>query len=339
VSSDVIGISAITRTAKQSYELAKRIRVENPDARIVFGGPHSSALPHDALAHGDIIVMNEGDKTFVELMQHLQGDINSRNLKNIKGIAYNDIHGDIIINEKRAFLTSEELSALPFPVYTQDALKHMTHTVINTSRGCPFGCEYCAVIENFGRKFRYLDVERTVELIEFTLRQTRKPIFFGDDSFSANPTRVKKLMERILEKGIKMPRWLAQVRVESAADTELITLMKKANCERVCIGFESINDDVLKAFKKRLRSKRTVTPSNVFMILGFPYTACSFSVLILTRRRPLQKQLNTQRPKGSTRFNLCRLSRYRGPSSQRNYLALARLSPLNGTSMTAIMPW
>lgn len=250
VSSDVIGISAITRTARQSYELADRIRAENPKTRIIFGGPHTGALPYDALPHGDIVVMNEGDRTIMELMQRLQEDIGSRDLKDIKGIAYNDINLNPVVNEKRPFLTSEELNTLPFPVYTQDALKHVTHTVINTSRGCPFGCEYCAVIENFGRKFRYLDIERTIELIEFTLKQTRKPIFFGDDSFSANPFRVKKLLERILEKGIKMPRWLAQVRVESANDTELLKLMKRANCERVCIGFESISNEALKAFKK-----------------------------------------------------------------------------------------
>ncbi|MBI2092098.1 MAG: radical SAM protein, partial [Deltaproteobacteria bacterium] len=143
-----------------------------------------------------------------------------------------------------------ELSALPSPIYQKEVLKGITHTVINTSRGCPYACEYCAVIENFGRNFRFINIERTVELIEQTLAQSRKTIFFGDDNFTAIPSRTKRLMEEILRRGIKMPPWLAQVRVESAGDKELLKLMKRAGCGRVCIGFESINEETLKLFNK-----------------------------------------------------------------------------------------
>ena len=171
-------------------------------------------------------------------------------LNNIPGIVYKDATGNVLRTAKRPFLTNNELSALPFPVYSSETLKGITHTVINTSRGCPYGCEYCAVIENFGRNFRFISVDRTIELIKHTLAQTRKTIFFGDDNFTAVPSRTFQLMEEILRQGIKMPPWLAQVRVESANNKELLKLMKRAGCERVCIGFESVNEATLKAFNK-----------------------------------------------------------------------------------------
>ena len=67
--SDVIGISVITRTAPPSFEAARLIRAANPNAKIVFGGPHVSALPEEALRYGDIVVMNEG-----RMVSELTGD-------------------------------------------------------------------------------------------------------------------------------------------------------------------------------------------------------------------------------------------------------------------------
>ena len=68
---DVVGISSITRTQSQSYELASRLKELNPMIRIIFGGPHVTALPEDALEYGDVVVRHEGDATIVELMERL----------------------------------------------------------------------------------------------------------------------------------------------------------------------------------------------------------------------------------------------------------------------------
>lgn len=247
VTSDVVGISVITRTASQSFVLADYVKRMNPNAKVLLGGPHVSALPEEAIEHADVIIANEGDHTFIDVLNHLS---DSADLSAVAGIIYKNKNGEVVRTSKRAFLTNEELTALPFPIYSKEVLDGVSHLVINTSRGCPYACEYCAVIENFGREYRFMDVDRTVELIEHTLAQGRKKIFFGDDNFTAVPKRSKELLEKILSKGIKMPPWLAQVRVESANDPELLKLMKRAGCERVCIGFESVNEATLKAFNK-----------------------------------------------------------------------------------------
>lgn len=127
---------------------------------------------------------------------------------------------------------------------------------VNTSRGCPFECEFCSVIENFGKQFRFLDDEATIGLLRDTLRMTRKPIFFGDDIFAANRARTKRILERVLREGIRLPRWFAQVRVESAQDKELLALMKRAHCSTVFIGLESVNAETLKLYNKHATVER-----------------------------------------------------------------------------------
>jgi len=247
---DVLGISAITRTANQSYELAQRVRAMNPCVKILFGGPHSTALPEESLQFGDVVVNHEGDSTLPLLLERLEDDFESPNLTDLLGVDYRGRDGETIRNPNRPYLTSEELSALPFPVYSDHANRGITHSVVNTSRGCPYECEFCGVIENFGRGFRFLSDDAAVELIRHTIRGNGKPIFFGDDIFAANRARTVRLLDRLLSEGVKMPRWFAQVRVETAQDRELLRLMKRANCVMVCVGLESVNEETLKLFNK-----------------------------------------------------------------------------------------
>jgi radical SAM superfamily enzyme YgiQ (UPF0313 family) len=248
---DVVGISSITRTQPPGYELARRLKDLNPEIWTIFGGPHVTVLPEEALQHGDVVVRREGDSSLVEVMARIAEDRENPVLEDVRGISYRDRNGDIHHNPDMPFLPSEQLSALPFPVYPAAVRKGISNSVIVTSRGCPFQCEFCAVISQFGCGYRFLDAERSVELIEHTLRQTRKPIFFGDDNFNARPARTRAILEKVLEKGIRMPWWGAQVRVEAARDKDLLALMRRAGCTKVYVGFESVNQESLDLFNKQ----------------------------------------------------------------------------------------
>jgi len=247
---DVLGVSVITRTANQSFELAQKVRALNPAVKIVFGGPHPTALPEESLQFGDVVVTHEGDFTLPLLLERLRDDFERPHLEDLEGVSFLGRDGEAIHNPDRPFLTSEELSNLPFPLYSDRVKQGITHNVVNTSRGCPYECEFCSVIENFGRGFRFLDDDSALALVRHTIRLNGKPIFFGDDIFAANRARTTRLLERLLAEGIKMPRWFAQVRVETAQDRELLKLMKRANCAMVFIGLESVNEETLKLFNK-----------------------------------------------------------------------------------------
>ncbi len=265
---DVVGISSITRTQPPAYELARRLKELNPAVWTVFGGPHVTALPEESLAHGDVVVRREGDATFVDLLERLAEDRSNPFLENLPGISYRDRHGEICHNPDRPFLTGEELSELPFPDLPPSVLRGISNSVIVTSRGCPFACDFCAVISQFGRGYRFLGTDRAVELIAHTLRQTQKPVFFGDDNFNALPSRTRAILERVLEKGIRIPSWGAQVRVEAAQDRELLALMKRAGCSKVYVGFESINQETLDLFKKRSSREKNEAAIRAFHEAG-----------------------------------------------------------------------
>lgn len=266
---DVVGISAITRTQPPSYELAVRLKALNPKIRILFGGPHVTAFPEEALQYGDVVVRREGDATLVEVAQRLAGDSEDPFLGDIRGISFWGNQGEMIHNAERPFLTSEELSRLPFPNYPEPVLKGISHSVIVTSRGCPFHCDFCAVIAHFGSRYRFLDEDRAVELIEHTVRQTPRQIFFGDDNFHARPERTRAIMEKILSRGTPMPPWGAQVRVEAAWDTEILGLMKKTGCTRLYVGFESVNARTLRLFNKQSSPEKNEAAIRRFHEAGF----------------------------------------------------------------------
>jgi radical SAM superfamily enzyme YgiQ (UPF0313 family) len=265
---DVLGLSVITRTANQSFELARKVRALNPRVKIVFGGPHPTALPEESLQFGDVVVTHEGDSTLPLLLERLRDNLEEPQLRDLLGLVYLGREGEIIRNPDRPYLTSEELSALPFPLYSDRVNRGITHNVVNTSRGCPYECDFCSVIENFGRGFRFLSDDAAVALIRHTIQLNGKPIFFGDDIFAANRARTTRLLERLLSEGVKMPRWFAQVRVETAQDRELLRLMKRSNCAMVFIGLESVNEETLRLFNKHSTAEKNRSAVAAFKEAG-----------------------------------------------------------------------
>lgn len=145
----------------------------------------------------------------------------------------------------------EDLDALPFPDFSLieglQFKKPMRVTPVSTSRGCPYECSFCSVSPMFGRRYRFRSVDSVIaELSQFK----HKHIFFYDDNFTADKARTKELLTRMIELGIT-PGWSTQVRADIAKDEELVNLMARANCQRLCIGFESVNPETLKKYNKK----------------------------------------------------------------------------------------
>jgi hypothetical protein len=146
----------------------------------------------------------------------------------------------------------ENLDAVPFPDFSiVDGLdtnrKRMQITPVSTSRGCPFDCTFCSVTAMFGRKYRYRSTDSVIDEIS---RFKHRRIFFYDDNFDANKARLKDLLKKMIEHKIT-PKWIAQVRADVAKDEEIVELMARSNCMQLCIGFESVNPEVLEKYNKK----------------------------------------------------------------------------------------
>lgn len=227
--SDVLGISMITSTAPRGYKIAEKFRQLNPRGRVIIGGSHATFLPEEAAQYADHVVRGEGESVICDLVRD---------------------GGEKIITGSPV----ENLDKLPFPDFSiADGVdinkKRMPITPVSTSRGCPFDCTFCSVTAMFGRKYRFRSTESVIEEIS---RIKHQRIFFYDDNFDANKARIKDLLEKMIENRIT-PKWIAQVRADVAKDEELVALMARANCSQLCIGFESLNPEVLKKYNKKQR--------------------------------------------------------------------------------------
>jgi radical SAM superfamily enzyme YgiQ (UPF0313 family) len=121
---------------------------------------------------------------------------------------------------------------------------------VSTSRGCPFDCSFCSVIEMFGRKYRFESVEATLKKLRHIATISKSTIFFVDDNFTANKRRTKEILKGMIAEGIKR-RWVAQARTDVAEDIELLRLMTDSGCHTLHIGFESINPKTLEVYNKK----------------------------------------------------------------------------------------
>lgn len=217
---DLVGISILTATAKRGYEIARKF----PREKVIIGGVHASLLPQEALQYARQVVVGEAEEVIVDIAE-------GRRLEPI-------VKGEAV----------QELDKLPFPDFS--LIKGYSPRAfimpISTSRGCPFDCTFCAVTKIFGRSYRFRSAKSVLEELR---AKNSNHFFFCDDNFAAHPPRTRALLELMDKYRIK--NWACQVRCDIAKDDALVSLMRKAGCSVVCVGFESINSKTLQAYQKK----------------------------------------------------------------------------------------
>lgn len=211
-----------------------------------MGGAHPSFMPDEALEHASYVVRGEGDYTLPELIAHLE---KGKSVDPITGLSYKDHFGRVVHNPQRALI--EDLDALPEPDFSLvHGWRPENIYPVSTSRGCPFNCRFCSVIQMFGRKYRFKSVEATLKEIRHASSVSKATIFFVDDNFAANNKRTKAVLKSIIDEKIKFS-WSAQVRTDVAKDPEIVHLMADSGCSTLYIGFESVNSKTLQLYNKK----------------------------------------------------------------------------------------
>ena len=243
---DLVGISTITSTAPRAYAMADEIRKSG--IPVVLGGPHVTFLPDEGLEHADMVVRGEGEVPILALAQSFEGD---HDLSQVPGLSWR-INGRTVHNPLPEKLV--DLDDLPPPdlslIHGYKKKNSLTSRVIpiQTTRGCPYDCDFCSVTGMFGRKLRRQKPENVVRMLA-GYRDLGSLTFFYDDNFTADIRHAREICRLIIESGMKM-NWSTQVRIESARDPELLELMYEAGCRTVFIGFESVNQKALVESRK-----------------------------------------------------------------------------------------
>jgi len=255
---DLVGLTCLTTEVYSAQDLLKQVSEKRPEAFRLVGGLHASLLPADfQVPYVDAIVVGEGEATFKELVETLAttpgGSAREKKLAGIQGLAWRHGENEWTFNPARALLPS--LDELPVPArnlaekYESEYffLFDKPHTLIATSRGCPFKCNFCSVWKFYHKKCRYMSAERVVKEVEAARTRT---ISFVDDNFLANVPRATRIAEILRERGIQK-----QFGMQARTDTiskhpDLLKTWRDLGLETVLIGFEGASQAKLDAVSK-----------------------------------------------------------------------------------------
>jgi radical SAM superfamily enzyme YgiQ (UPF0313 family) len=222
---DLVGITALTVTAKRAYEIADTFRAKG--VKVVLGGVHPTVLPEEAGQHADAVVVGEAEGVWPGLIEDFRAD-----------------------RLKKLYRASErpDLAGLPIPrrdLFTPGAYR--VKNTVSTTRGCPYSCAFCTVTSFFGRTYRCRPVLEVLREIE-TFHRGRFIVFL-DDNIVGNPKHAKELFRGLITYKVK---WVAQCSITIAKDEELLRLAAASGCVSLFIGFESVSPQSLAAVGKKI---------------------------------------------------------------------------------------
>ncbi len=251
---DLVGVTCMTTDAYQAQAVLHCAKsILGKEVFTLLGGHHPTLVPdeHD-YEYIDAICIGEGEDTFRELIAHLDSGSPREALDDIDGLAFRR-GTERIHTLKRS--QARELDTFPAPSrHLLDDYKGqyffasaMNMAAIQTSRGCAFDCNFCAIWEFYERKVRFLSSKAIADRME----ECDEPfIFFLDDNFLTRPQRLVELCDEIETRGIKK-FWMIQGRTDFVVENpELMRRMRDCGLMMVLSGFETNDAGTLEALRK-----------------------------------------------------------------------------------------
>jgi len=228
---DLVGISAFTSNINRAYEIARSYRQRG--IKVVIGGIHASMLPDEALQFADAVVVGEAELIWAKVLKDFEN---------------NRLAGKYL--GPRVDLTRNSIKP------RRDLIdpRYKFHS-IQTSRGCPFDCNFCTVSKYLGKEYRQRSAQDVLdEMQEIEGRY----LFFLDDNLIGHSResikRAKEIFTGMIKLGLKK-KWWMQTSIDSTKDAEVLKLAAKAGCMFAFIGFETISEVTLKDMKKGINLK------------------------------------------------------------------------------------
>lgn len=229
---DLVAISSFSAQIFEAYALADRFRAAG--VTVVLGGLHVSALPDEAAAHADAVVVGEGEPVWPQVLDDFeQGRLRPRY----------DARG-------RSFA----LADAPMPRFELLAPERYNRLTVQTQRGCPFACEFCAASIRLDSRFKTKPIPKVLAELGRIRELWPQPfIEFADDNTFADKARGRELCRALAPLGL---RWFTETDVSVARDPELLRLLRESGCAQLLIGLESPRAQGLDGVEQKANWKR-----------------------------------------------------------------------------------
>jgi radical SAM superfamily enzyme YgiQ (UPF0313 family) len=231
---DLVGISVRTMFAKRAYQISDMFRKKG--VKTVLGGIHPSMCPNEAALHCHTVVIGEAENIWENLLNDAQnGQLKPR----YQSDGYSD------------------LKKSPIPDRTNLSSNMYLSDIIQTTKGCPFNCEFCSVYAFDGQKIRTKTVEQVVSEIN-AIKQSvstfkkKKAIFFADDNFLSKKSFAIELIEALKLLNIN---WMCQASINISKEDDLLQKMSESGCGAIFIGFETISEKNLSSMDKEVNRR------------------------------------------------------------------------------------
>jgi anaerobic magnesium-protoporphyrin IX monomethyl ester cyclase len=257
---DIIGFSCYIWNIEETIKVIKMIKKINPEIKIIAGGPEVTYDVQEwmqEVPEFDFIVIGEGEQTFSQLLSALDS---GAEFSDVPGIAYRK-DDSIVMNPQRNKL---DLKELPSPYRFEEDIPHLPKrvTYLETSRGCPFSCQFCLSSIEVG--VRYFDREKVKEDIRYLMANGAKTIKFVDRTFNISRSYAMEMFRFLIDE--HLPGTVFQF--EITADIMRPEVIEFLNNEappglfRFEIGVQSTNDYTNELVMRKQnfeKLKRTVT--------------------------------------------------------------------------------
>jgi radical SAM superfamily enzyme YgiQ (UPF0313 family) len=226
-----IGITGKVSQFPRMVELAREFRQRGKT--VIIGGPFASLNSDDVRPHADVLVVGE-----------------------FEGIAA-QVFADLSAGTQQSHYEGgrPDLKSSPIPRCDLYPKGRALVAQVQTSRGCPFECEFCDVIQYLGRKQRWKDPQQVIGEVQTLYARGIRTVYFADDNFTVVRRRARDLLRQLTDwnaqHGVRRMLFSTQVSIDLARDKEMLSLCAAAGLRTVFVGVETPNEESLAETLKR----------------------------------------------------------------------------------------
>jgi radical SAM superfamily enzyme YgiQ (UPF0313 family) len=226
---DLVAIPVETYTAKRAYQIASEYRRRG--VPVVMGGFHATLMTDEVKDYAESVVVGEAEDIWPQVIEDARR-------KRLQPIYRSNSQPDLgLVQYDRSLFRGR---------------RYLKLGLIETGRGCRFPCDFCAVQTFFQRTARHRPINAIVREIA-ALKSEKNLFFFVDDNFAADLPFARELAEALTPLRV---RWVTQMSINAAHDESFLAALAASGCRGVLIGFESLDQTVLRNMRKTFNTMR-----------------------------------------------------------------------------------